>query len=181
MVTWRDDSETLGDESMASVKAQIFDASGGKIGTEFLVNTETAGNQYFPNISALANGGFLVTWQDNSHTSGDTSGYAVKAQLFDAEGDKVGGEFLVNTYVAGSQRKPTVAGLKDGNLIVTWYDEGGSPGDDSGNSIKAQMFSVQPTEDTDSLVSIEDLVGSAFNDILGGDARRQCHQRRPGR
>ena len=171
VVTWRDQGGTLGDASVSSVKAQVFDAFGTKIGTEFLVNTETEGNQYFPNIDALTNGGFLVTWQDNSGALGDTSKFGVKAQLFDAIGNKVGSEFLVNTFTDGSQRKPTVAGLQDGNLVVTWFDQSGTLGDDSGTSIKAQLFSVQPTEAVESLTDVQNLIGSAFDDILRGDAR----------
>ncbi len=75
-----------------------------KIGTEFQVNSQTAGSQWYPSITGLTNGGFVVTWQDGlagstsgSSTLGDASGSAVHAQLYAADGSKVGGEFLVNT------------------------------------------------------------------------------------
>ena len=35
-----------------------------KIGTEFQVNSQTTGGQWYPSVTGLANGGFVVTWQD---------------------------------------------------------------------------------------------------------------------
>ena len=47
-----------------------------------------------PQITALSNGGFVVTWQDPSQgvggATGDSSGTAVKAQVFAADGTRVG-------------------------------------------------------------------------------------------
>jgi serralysin len=40
---------------------------------DFLVNTTTAGFQGNPTISGLTNGGFVVAWEDNSRSGGDTS------------------------------------------------------------------------------------------------------------
>ena len=53
-----------GDNSGLAVKAQVFDAGGAAVGSEILVNTATANSQYNPQITALSNGGFVVTWQD---------------------------------------------------------------------------------------------------------------------
>src|SRR5947208_1355150 len=82
--------------SSSSIKAQLFDASGAKIGGEVLVNTATASLQDEPAITALADGGFVVAWEDNSGTGGDANSTSVKAQLFNQDGTKRGGEFLVN-------------------------------------------------------------------------------------
>jgi hypothetical protein len=64
----------------------VFDAAGARVGRELLVNTATADAQWFPKITTLPNGGFVVTWADNSQgvggAAGDSSGYAVKAQVF---------------------------------------------------------------------------------------------------
>ncbi len=64
-----------------------------KVGTEFLVNTETADGQGNPTITGLTNGGFVVTWQDNSRTLGDNDATSIKAQLFSASGAKLGTEY----------------------------------------------------------------------------------------
>ncbi|QQO32159.1 AIDA repeat-containing protein [Bradyrhizobium diazoefficiens] len=113
-----------------------------KIGTEFQVNSQTAGSQWYPSITGLTNGGFVVTWQDGlagstsgSSTLGDASGSAVKAQLYAADGSKVGGEFLVNTQTNGSQASPVVTGLSNGGFVVSWQDQNSTSGD-----IKAQIY-----------------------------------------
>ena len=63
-------------------KAQVFTADGAAVGGEILVNTATASAQGAPQITALANGGFVVTWLDQSGgvggATGDTSYYAVR-------------------------------------------------------------------------------------------------------
>ena len=75
----------------------------------------TAGSQQAPQVTPLSNGGFVVTWQDFSAgvggATGDSSGSAVKAQVFLADGTRVGSELLVNTATAGDQFVPQFAAL----------------------------------------------------------------------
>ena len=84
VVAWSDASLLGGDASAGSVKAQLFDGAGAKVGGEILANTTTAGLQYAPQSAALAGGGFALAWQ--STTGGP------KVQQFDAAGAKVGAE-----------------------------------------------------------------------------------------
>ena len=138
VVAWTDQS---GDGSDFGIKAQIFEASGGlsgtKVGGEFLVNTSTLSNQSQPTITALPSGGFVVSWIDLSGQGGDGDGFGIKAQIFDASGAKVGGEFLVNTATANYQTEPTITGLPTGGFVVSWTDW---TGDGSSYGIKAQMY-----------------------------------------
>ena len=68
-------------------------------------------------IAPLAGGGFVVVWQDASGEGGD-SDTSVKAQLFDAAGNKIGGEFLVNTATTDVQTSPSVAALENGGFAL---------------------------------------------------------------
>lgn len=145
VVSWYDQSGTLGDASDTSIKAQIFDAGGTKVGAEFLVNSQTFSFQFSPTITGLANGGFVVSWEDNSGTLGDTSSSSIKAQIFNAGGTKVGGEFLVNTQTANSQYDPTITSLANGGFVVSWYDSSGTLGD-ANTSIKAQIYNAGGTK-----------------------------------
>jgi Ca2+-binding RTX toxin-like protein len=140
VVTWDDLSRQGGDTSLASIRAQIFDGSGAKVGTEFLVNTTTLANQNVPTITSLASGGFVVSWSDNSGQGGDTSGWGIKAQIFDAAGGKVGSEFPVNTTTLNNQFRPMIASLASGSFVVSWEDGSGLGGDASQNGIRAQIF-----------------------------------------
>ncbi|ATM74959.1 hypothetical protein CRN79_03455 [Serratia fonticola] len=96
--------------------------------SEFTVNTTTAGNQQASAVAGLPDGGSIVVWQS---ASGDGSGTCIKGQLLDAKGQPIGGEFTVNTTVAGDQLSPSVAVLGDGSFEVVWT---------SGNYIKGQKF-----------------------------------------
>lgn len=138
MVVWVDFGGSDGD--VAGIKAQIVDATGVKVGGEFLVNTNTTGAQNFPNVTKLADGNVVVTWNDNSGTLGDASGSSVKAQILDASGNKVGVEFLVNTQTANAQSSAQIAALANGNFVATWQDASAVGGDTDSSGIKAQIF-----------------------------------------
>jgi hypothetical protein len=154
VVTWRDWSTgaggASGDNSGLAVKAQVFAANSTPVGTEILVNTETVSNQRDPQITALSNGGFVVTWEDFSQVvGGDTSGSAIKAQVFAAGGAAVGSEIRVNSATANNQLESRITALSNGRFVVTWRDEshgiGGAGGDTSGAAIKAQVFAADGT------------------------------------
>ena len=168
VVTWEDHNKILDSDDWTNIKAQMFDASGGRVGSEFLVNTQIVSFQVEPTITGLAGGGFVVTWRDLIGTLGDDP-YSIKAQIFDAAGARVGGEFQVNRQTAGDQTMPTITGLAGGGFVVSWQDESGTLGDASGFSIKAQIFGIGSSEN-DTLSSVESLIGSDFNDSLTGDA-----------
>ena len=137
VVTWYT-FDTSQDGSSTAIKAQVFSATGVKLGSEFLVNTAKVDTQIHPTITGLANGGFVVTWETRDSTQ-DGSGFAIKAQVFTAAGVKLGGEFLVNTAAANSQYTPTITGLATGGFVVTWWTIDTTQ-DGSGFAIKAQVY-----------------------------------------
>ena len=113
------------------------------------VNTATAGYQDHPQIAALKNGGYVVTWQDGDPfniqgslgvggATGDSSGTAVKAQVFDAGGVPQGSEILVNTTTAGNQSGPAITTLDDGDFVITWTNAG---------NVDGQLFSAAGTKE----------------------------------
>jgi uncharacterized protein YebE (UPF0316 family) len=157
VVAWADRSEGVGgaggDSSGEAIKAQIFTANGGRVGSEILVNTTTYSAQQFPIITALNNGGFVVTWEDLSQgvfgSGSDASMGAIKAQVFATNGGKVGGEILVNTATNSWKKEATITALNNGGFVVAWEDDsqgvGGAGGDSSNFAIKAQVFDADGT------------------------------------
>ena len=91
-----------------------------KAGSEFLVNTFTTKIQSSPTVTALSDGGFVITWQSLNQVSSEWSYYDIYAQLYAADGSKVGSEFRVNTYTTDFQINPSVAALSDGGFVITW-------------------------------------------------------------
>jgi cadherin-like protein/cadherin domain-containing protein/hemolysin type calcium-binding protein len=144
VVTWNDEGQNAGDTTGDAVRAQMFHRDGSKMGGEFVVNTSTVGDQENSSVTALPNGGFVVTWQDGSKSGGDASGLSVKAQMFDAGGHKVGGEFLVNTQTRNGQELASVTalqGVNTGGFLTVWEDDSGLNNDGArGGSIKGQRF-----------------------------------------
>ena len=107
-------------------------------GPEILVNTTASGAQFDPAIARLG-AGWVSTWTDSSATGGDTSGTAVRGQIFDSSGAKLGGEFLVNGQTSGSQTESSVTALSSGNFIAIWTS-GFPSGDGSQSGIRGQLF-----------------------------------------
>jgi Ca2+-binding RTX toxin-like protein len=142
VAVWTDDGGSGGDASATAVRGQIFNANGSKSGAEFLVNTTVAAAQGDAKATALGNGGFVVVWTDGSQSGADTSGDAIRGQIFNADGSKLGAEFLVNSTTAAGQHDPDIATLADGRFAVTWADQSGTGGDTSGSAIRGQLFNT---------------------------------------
>ena len=127
------------DTSGSGVRAQLFDALGNKVGVEFQVNSTLPGSQINPCVITLPSGRFVITWTDSSGLGGDPSSSAVKAQVFEANGTALGGEFLVNSVTAGSQALPQITELGNGGFVVTWAD-GSNFSSSRSHDIRAQLF-----------------------------------------
>jgi hypothetical protein len=90
-------------------------------GGEFRVNTYTTNDQRFPAVAMDGGGNFVVVWTSEVY-DGDAS--AVVGQRYDAAGVPLGGEFQVNVYTTGLQRRPAVAMDSRGNFVVVWESDG---------------------------------------------------------
>ena len=109
-------SSALADSDVDPVLVQLFDASGQPVGGSTQANTSTPNGQLEASITALAGGGFVVVWRD------DIDSGEIRAQQFDSNGAKVGGEVHVNTTTPNVQFQAKVAALAGGGYVVTWTD-----------------------------------------------------------
>jgi serralysin len=100
---------------------QRYNLSGVAQGSETRVNATTGNNQTGPSVAALADGGYVVTWQSNDQ---DGSNFGIYMQRYDASGGAQGSETLVNTYTTYDQAQPSVTVLPDGSYVVTWSSNG---------------------------------------------------------
>lgn len=149
-----------GDSSSTGVSARIFDTNGNPLATEFVVNTETSGAQFSPEVTALNTGGFVVTYvSQTSGDAGDGSSNGVFAQVFDASGSTVGVEFLVNSTTVGAQDSPQVVELENGNLVFVWDDD---RNDLSSSGIFAQIYEADGTPVTEEFRVNDRRVNSQF-------------------
>jgi Ca2+-binding RTX toxin-like protein len=113
LVTWTGDDAPGG----WNLYGQRFTADGQRVGAETRINATpvSAGGAGAPAVTALANGGCLVTW-----TSDDGDGRGIFAQRFDGAGNPAGGETRINTKTAGNQTSPAATSLSDGGYVVRW-------------------------------------------------------------
>ena len=96
-----------------------------------------SGNQVRPSVTALSDGGFVVTWESWNQ---DGSGYGVYGQRYDADGTPQGTEFLINTRIEDDQKNPSVTALSDGGFVVAWESE------DYRDEIHGQRYDAQGDE-----------------------------------
>jgi hypothetical protein len=122
VVTWH----SFKDDWDADIRARVFRADGTPAGADFLINTTTNGVQDSPRITALAGGGFVVTWNSDEHDPGTLNG-DIRGRVFAADGT-AGPDFLVNTTMAGEFYEPEITALTDGGFVVTWTSVGGFRG-----------------------------------------------------
>jgi hypothetical protein len=105
----------------SGIAARRLDASGNPVGSEMLVNTYTPGTQLLADVAVDPNGNFVVVWE---RWAGYMPYDGVFAQRYDAEGNRLGSEFVVNSYTTGGQTFGSASMLPDGGFVATWtsYD-----------------------------------------------------------
>lgn len=88
---------TEGTTRDVNVKARIFDADGTPLADEFFVDTGLAGHQKKPDILALSDGRFAITWGDE--TEQFSAKYGIKARIYTPEGGSVEQPFVTENEV----------------------------------------------------------------------------------
>lgn len=133
LVTWMSYGQ---DGSDWGVFGQRFGENGATLGDEFRVNTFVNGAQYYPSVTALTNGGWVVTWNSNGQ---DGNELGIFGQRYGADGAAQGTEFRVNTYTNSSQHNPSVTALAGGGWVVTWMS---NAQDGSDHGVFGQRYGV---------------------------------------
>jgi serralysin len=182
VVTWVSLTFKNDEPVSGNVYMQRYSDKGAKLGGETLVNTATKEIQGEPAITALKDGGYVISWatSDEASRSADAHLYA---QIFDKNGAKVGGQLLINT--SENDMFPVVNATADGGFVVTWEDLSGER-DVNGNNVSGDIHSQRFDSTGHSTVLTGDdsdntliwtgsnpivLEGGAGNDTLvGGDA-----------
>jgi VCBS repeat-containing protein len=132
VVVWEADGQ---DGSGLAIYARRFDADANPLSAEFRVNSTTQGDQTVPRVAMNASGQFVVVWQE---TIGQE--FNVRAQVYDANGNRIGGELLVHSDISGAQRAPDVIIDEEGNFVVTWTHEDATDPDQVFDEIYARRF-----------------------------------------
>jgi hypothetical protein len=118
VVTWTSFGQ---DGALGGIYQQRYDTSGGTVGGETLVNVVTAGGQIDPAVTALSDGGWVVTWMSNVGPDGSLNG--IYQRHYGSDGT-AGPQLLVNATTPQDQTAPTVTATADGGWVVAWTSFG---------------------------------------------------------
>jgi trimeric autotransporter adhesin len=158
-------------------------------GPEALVNTVVSGNQISPVVAALSGGRYIVVWVGavlpGGLTNANYAGADIRAQIFNADGTKSGGEFVVNPSTAGPQFAPVVTELSDGHILIAWQYNIGSLTNPA--STGAAITLAQEFTSTGAAIGPEfqigggaEAIGAAITSLAGGGFFAAWQQGRGG-
>lgn len=137
VVVWTDGRNVRGiyggTGSGPDIYCQRFNADGIPIGENFRVTDGSVisdisyAGQVFPRVAMNKSGKFIIVWQDDrssgiSNNQILSSDVNVGAQLYDAQGNRVGNNFLVNDDTSGAKLDADVIIRDDGSFIIIWVD-----------------------------------------------------------
>ncbi|WP_449234853.1 calcium-binding protein [Azospirillum doebereinerae] len=153
IVAW---SSALQDGSGYSVVAQRYDAAGGKVGKEFFLPENLAGDQVQPALTARPDGGFVAAWGGT-----DSSGYGIKLREFSAAGV----EMAPYTTITGTPDNDTLTGSS--NQIHIY----GLDGNDSiiGGALDDLLLGGNGNDTIDGLDGSDYILGGDGDDRLTGN------------
>ncbi len=160
---------TGADGSGSTIRARIYDPVTETFAAAIQINTTAGNDQMDARIAALPDGQFVVVWTDKSQTDPDDSFAAVRMQVFNATGGKVGTEILVNDQVNFEQANPVISVLRDGRFVVAWEDQAQTAGDTSGYAVRAQVYDARIAGVTvNGTAQNDSYQGSSFADTING-------------
>ncbi|WP_205587997.1 Ig-like domain-containing protein [Pseudomonas aeruginosa] len=116
-------SYNTGGAAAYDVHFRIYDPVTRAFGAPKVANLTTADNQASPSVACLANGNFVITWESNNKGGQDTSGYGIWGRIFNATGEPVSGEFLVNGRTLNNQTHPVVIAHQGGGFVVIYQSQ----------------------------------------------------------
>lgn len=112
---------------------------------EVTPNPLNNGIQGEPKTVQLANGNFLVAWEDAGNNYESSNGYDIVGQLYDSLQNAIGSPFRVNSnFNADDEQDFDLAPLDDGGFVVVYEDT-----DMNGTSIRATEWNADATISTD--------------------------------
>jgi hypothetical protein len=97
VIVWHSDGQ---DGSQNGIVGRRFSDTGTALGSEFLVNSYTTGNQVFPTVAGGPGNDFVVIWTSAGQ---DGSGEGLFGQTFSPAGVPKGSEFRINGHTTGNQ------------------------------------------------------------------------------
>jgi Ca2+-binding RTX toxin-like protein len=105
-----------------TIRGQVFDALGNKLGPEFMANKVEAQSINYrykdPDVTVLTNGTFLVTYTN------DKAADEIEGRFFSSDGLPLGQPIRIDSPAFGDRaEESTVTALSNGDFMVVWKDD----------------------------------------------------------
>ena len=115
-------SYDAGDGDGFTVRLRLFDADGGALGEDMVVNSTGVGAQYAPKLIEMADGRLLVSYSSFDYTILGVS--PILARVLEADGTPVGDDYVLADGTNIASFRPDMTVLADGRILATWYETG---------------------------------------------------------
>jgi hypothetical protein len=166
LVVWQSDGE---DGSSWGVFGQAYKNDGTTSGTEFQVNSTTAGAQHSPAVafvaSTLSADLFAVVWQSEGQDGPGAGPSGIFTRSFDGNGNAQSTESAVNLPMTGAHGHPRIASDPSGNFVVAWEDL-----TSAGSGVYLRRFSSSGTSLSTQLSVDASTAGAQHNPAVTTDA-----------
>ncbi len=108
-----------------NIIGQLYKSSGIARCAEFVVNTTASGSWGSPAVGMDAAGNFVVVWCGAGPNATVTDPSDIYARSYNAQGDALTSQYLVDQYVGGVQEpgvqdQPAVSMSPDGTFVISW-------------------------------------------------------------
>ncbi|HEU0033277.1 MAG TPA: hypothetical protein VFQ53_21740 [Kofleriaceae bacterium] len=140
LVVWTD-APAVGS---SEIRGRLLGADGTRIGSDFVVNSTTQGEQLEPTVTATPSG-YVVAWTDLGGSLDDPEGKAVRARRLDPSGQPLADDVLVNATKPGDQGHAFAATLPDGSFAIVYEDASLQAPDRDGNAVRLRRFAADGT------------------------------------
>lgn len=121
-----------------TIRGQRFGSDGNPRGGEFQVNASALNQQRLPDVSAEANGDFVVVWTNYGAVAGGVS--EILGQRYASDGSPRGGAFQVNSHTTNQQTVASISTGENGDFVVVWESLASESGDTFPSSVQGQRF-----------------------------------------
>ena len=118
IVVWVD--EDGNDGSNHGVYAQYYNNLCQKVGSNFLVNTETQQYQLEPDVDMNDQGNFVIVWASSRPFISEDEIYF---QIYDKNLNKLGSETQANTTTTDQQYFPSISLGNSGDFVISWISD----------------------------------------------------------
>jgi hypothetical protein len=150
------------DEDGDGVFGRVYSPTGEAATPEYQLNSSSAKEQGDPMVTALADGGFAVSWAEGQAGSSNSE---IEARVFASTGEAQSGDISVNTFSKGTQQNQEISTFGPDKFGVAWssVDPYGP-----GNGVFLQLFTASGSKyGVETNLASDPIVKYAFPELAG--------------